>query len=107
MKGVVRIVARPGTSAGFALTGIPVLEAGDGVEAGVRLRECLEDEGIEAVLVEESLHGVLPDEVRRLLARRETPVVVPVPAPSWEEPAEGEGYIVELLRRAIGYRIRM
>lgn len=107
MSGVVRIVARPGTAPGLALSGIPVLEADDGVEAGVRLRECLENREVAVVLVEQGLHEALPDEVQRLIARRETPVVVAVPAPSWEEPVEGEGYIVELLRRAIGYRIRM
>jgi hypothetical protein len=34
-------------------------------------------------------------------------MVVPFPSPSWTAPAEGpEAYIAELLRQAIGYRVR-
>jgi hypothetical protein len=36
------------------------------------------------------------------------PVVVPFPAPSLQRPpGEAEAYVAELLRRAVGYRVRL
>ena len=35
------------------------------------------------------------------------PVVAPFPAPSWDVKGEAEAYILEILRQAIGYRVRL
>jgi iron(III) transport system ATP-binding protein len=46
-------------------------------------------------------------ELQRRLSARPVPLVVPVPAPSWAEHAAADQVIVELLRRAIGYQVRL
>jgi hypothetical protein len=33
--------------------------------------------------------------------------VVPFPGPHWDERSSAEQYVVEILRRAIGYHVRM
>ena len=40
------------------------------------------------------------------LDREALPVIAPVPAPRWDERSEAEAYILEILRQAIGYRVR-
>ncbi len=58
--------------------------------------------------MEDSIHQSLSEEARRDLARRPLPMVVPFPGPSWVSTGvESDQYIVELLRRAIGYRVRL
>jgi vacuolar-type H+-ATPase subunit F/Vma7 len=59
------------------------------------------------VLIEEDLHAALPAPLRRELARRVLPLIVPFPAPRWAEMPEAEAFVAELLRQAIGYRVRL
>ena len=74
----VRVLCRPPLAAGFRLAGLTPIEAQD------------------------------PEEGGRRLAREPLPLVVPFPGPAWGPPREGaEAYIAELLRRAIGYRVRL
>ena len=47
-------------------------------------------------------------DVRRGLARRPLPMIVPFPGPQWQrERRAPDAYIVELLRQVIGYRVRL
>ena len=59
------------------------------------------------VIIDEPLYEALPDDFRRDLQRSSVPVVIPVPGPDWTEGASAHEYIVEILRRAIGYRVRL
>jgi len=104
----VRVLSRPVVAAGFGLAGTRVLEA-DTTEDGIAcLRDLLVQPDVGVVLVEEGLHERLPEDVRRRLGRNPLPMVVPFPGPAWEErPEVAESYIVELLRRVIGYRVRL
>ena len=103
----VRVLCRPAVAAGFRLAGVPPLEAADPVEGARLLRTMLDDPGHGVILVEEAIYAAVPDATRRELARRPLPMVVPFPSPTWTAPAEGpEAYIAELLRQAIGYRVR-
>lgn len=104
----VRAVGPPAFAMGFALAGIPVDETA-AVDQGVeRLTALLDDRTLGVVLADEALVRALPDEVRRRVDRRPTPVLVPVPRARWEKPAEEAGaYILDLLQRAVGYRLRL
>jgi vacuolar-type H+-ATPase subunit F/Vma7 len=104
----VRVLSRPEVAAGFGLAGARVVEAGTTAEGVVCLRDLLVQPDVGVVLVEEGLHDRLPEDVRRRLGRNPLPMVVPFPGPAWEErPEAAESYIVELLRRVIGYRVRL
>jgi vacuolar-type H+-ATPase subunit F/Vma7 len=101
MRDRVRILCRPAVAAGFRLAGLQPAEAadsGDGVE----------DEEAGVILVQDDFYAALPDAERRALARRALPLLVPFPAPSWAPAPEGpEAFIAELLRQALGYRVRL
>lgn len=108
MSYEVAVLCQPHVAAGFMLAGLRPVEAvslADGVVEFSRLAGRPE---IGVILVEESIHQALSDETRQDLGRRPLPMVVPFPGPSWVgQAAQADQYIVELLRRAIGYRVRL
>jgi vacuolar-type H+-ATPase subunit F/Vma7 len=108
MKGAVHVIARPGVAEGFALAGLAVTELAADSEAGARIVTIATDDANALVLVEEPLFALVTDTDRAELAKRAVPIVVPFPAPSWEQAAAGPAdYILALLQRAIGYRVRL
>ena len=89
------------------MAGVPVFEATSGADAALQIEHLAETEGAGIVLIDEPLYEDLPEEVRRDLRRSPLPVVIPVPGPDWTTETTAHEYIVEILRRAIGYRVRL
>ncbi|MHB0948106.1 MAG: V-type ATP synthase subunit F [Gemmatimonadaceae bacterium] len=101
------ILASPPVAAGFALAGIPS-EGVDRNRAADRVRELAAQPDLGVLLVEDSVLAQLEPPDRAALDRRIVPVVVPFAGPTWDGRAEqADAYILELLRRAIGYRVRL
>ncbi len=108
MSYQVRLIASTATAAGFRLAGLAPLEVANPQEGEQRLGELLQDRSTGVILVEDSIHRALPAPLRRQLAGRALPMIVPFPSPRWSRPAEDrEAFIVELLQQAIGYRVRL
>jgi vacuolar-type H+-ATPase subunit F/Vma7 len=101
------VIASSDLSAGFALTGAPVFEAIDGQDAARRLEQSVDEMNAGVVIIDESLYRDLPEELQRSLRRSTVPVVIPVPGPDWTAESTAHDYIVDILRRAIGYRVRL
>jgi vacuolar-type H+-ATPase subunit F/Vma7 len=102
-----RVVCRPSSCDGFALAGVRALGAADGREAAATLRGLLEQPAVGVVFVEEALYRALPETLREALERRALPVVVPFPGPRTGARPSAESELVEMLREAIGYRVRL
>ena len=108
MKWSVHAVATPALAAGFRLSGIATDAVDDAEAAASRLGALADDPGLGILLVEERLFSAIPDVTRRAIERRPVPIIVPVPTPNWGEAAvNAEEMILELLRRAIGYRVKL
>jgi vacuolar-type H+-ATPase subunit F/Vma7 len=108
MRDQVRVLCRPAIAAGFRLAGLRPDVAADGAEGSRRLVGMLDQSDAGVILAEEDFFAALPEAERRALARRPLPMVVPFPMPTWAAPPETpEAFIAELLRRAIGYRVRL
>jgi vacuolar-type H+-ATPase subunit F/Vma7 len=104
----VRLLARPEVALGFALAGMRPTEIASPEAGAARLRELLGAPDVGVVLLEEALYDHLGEDVRRQIARRPLPMVVPFPGPAWQEDSDkAQAYIVELLRQVIGYRVRI
>lgn len=104
----IRVLSRPEIGAGFALAGLRPIEAVTLEEAAERLRELRAAPDVGVVLIEAAFYDRLPEDLRRQLGREPLPLVVPFPEPAWvATPEPAETYIVELLRRVIGYRVRL
>ena len=103
----VRVVCRPALAPGFALACL----AADAVSAGESAEPVLfalgkrPDVGV-LLLEEEILDGLAPD-FRARLERSSIPVLIPFPGPAWGARPSAEERVVELLRRAIGYRVKL
>lgn len=102
----VRVVSRPVLAAGFELAGLSVTRAEDSAAAVEAIRRWSADSDVGIVLVDDGLYRALPHDVLARLDRQALPVVAPVPSPRWDQQSEAEAYILEILRQAIGYRVR-
>jgi vacuolar-type H+-ATPase subunit F/Vma7 len=100
----VRAICRPELGAGFALAGVSTVEVADAGEAEARLHELMKQKDVGVLLVEDDL---LPAEGVPGAARRPLPMIVPVPAGRPGGADDAAAYVAELLRRAIGYRVRL
>jgi vacuolar-type H+-ATPase subunit F/Vma7 len=104
----VRVVAHSAPAAGFALAGLPVTEVTARRDVDAVLAPLLDRPDVGVILVEQELLDTMSEPVRREVMRRPSPIIVPFPGPSWGERASpAEAYVLELLRRAIGYRVRL
>ena len=103
----VALLCRPEVAPAFALAGFRPEVVHDGEESRRRLSALLSDARVGLVLIETPLYQALDVDLQRRLSARPVPLVVPVPGPSWAEHAVADQVIVELLRRAIGYQVRL
>lgn len=106
MELTVHVVCRRALAPGFELAGLVVDRAEDGVAATDEIRRLAEDPAVGVVLVEELLHRALPEELVSRLDRQGLPVVASFPSPSWDGRSVAEDYVLEILRQAVGYRVR-
>ena len=107
MTHTVRVLCRPATASGFTLAGLVPDTVDEGEEAMPALQRLTARPEVGVVLVEESLRERFPPEVQARLDRVARPIVVPFPGPTWRAARPAEEWVVELLRRAIGYRVRL
>lgn len=108
MRYRVQVIGRPHTASGFALAGFPAIEAPTEAEGVARTIGAAADPTIGVLLVEETIYSALPEMARQALGRRPLPMVIPFPAAARiPEHEAAEAYLVEILRQAIGYRVRL
>ena len=96
------------TALGFRLAGIDGRTAATAEEAARKAAEILDDPEARLVLVDEGLFRLLPEGMQRMLDASRSPVFVAVPAARARKasvtPAE---HVARLMRRVIGYQIRI
>jgi V/A-type H+/Na+-transporting ATPase subunit F len=98
---------RPGDALGFRLAGAAVEEVPPGAEAAV-FRRLLGDPHLGVVAVAEELLREVPDRLLRRARERGLPVILPFALPrSWGEEGRGRAYVAAIIRRAIGYAVKL
>ena len=103
----VRVVCRPEIAAGVELAGLRVDAAVDDATTRARLAALAADPGVGIVLVDEGLYRELPADFVQRLECQSRPLVAPFPGPRFAAPEAAEEAVLEILRRAIGYRVRL
>lgn len=103
----VRVVCRPEIAPGFELAGLRADTAIDGAGARLRLAALAGDPAVGIVLLEERLHRALPVDFAQRLERQSRPLVAQFPSPCFGAAEAAEEAVLELLRRAVGYRVRL
>ena len=103
----VAVLCDEAVGTGFRLAGVAADEVTGAVEAATRLEELLARENVGVILVQDDLWDAFAVDLRRRAERVERPVVVPFPAPGRPAGVPAAEHIVEILRRAIGYRVHL
>lgn len=107
MFSVVVITGRE-SSYGFQLAGVLVRVAEDAQEARQYLVSALNDDQIGLIALDEALMGAVDGPLREKLDRVYRPILIPIPSRSAVEVSEERRqYIRHLIRRAVGFDIRV
>lgn len=102
-----KVVTRAGEGLGFRLAGAPVEEIAPGEEAE-RFKALVADESLGVLAVEQDLLERVPEALLERIEREGIPVLLPFAFPkSWKETGRGEEYVATLMRRAIGYHVKI
>ncbi len=105
MTGAVRVVCRPETAPGFELAGLFPVEAASPAAASEAVLALAQDPEIGLVLVQDDLAPDLRGLERRIGGP--LPLLIPFPAPAGPPEVGAADYVAEILRRAVGYRVRL
>ena len=100
------VLARRGEGLGARLAGVRVIEVAPGDEvASVRL--LLAEEKLGVLAVDQRVLDLVPADDRRRKDRA-LPVVIPFTVPRrWSEAGAGRDYVAALIRRAVGYHVKL
>lgn len=103
-----RLILSPTLAPGFRLAGLEVNEAPTAGEASRLVDRYASSADTGVILLQQEWFDALPESQRRALDRVPVPVIVPVPGAQWSEGrGAAESYILDVLQRAIGYRVRL
>lgn len=95
-------------SIGFRIAGADTAVVGSPEEAAELLTDALEKGEAGLIAVNEELWAGLEERLQHRAERSSAPIVVPIPTvravEAWEKEEE---YIVKMIRRAIGYQLRI
>jgi V/A-type H+-transporting ATPase subunit F len=100
------VVTRPGDGTGFRLAGVPVDEVERGEEPA-RFRALASDPSLAVIAIEARVFEALPEPLLRRASARALPVVLPFTLPRAAEAGAGHAYVAALIRRAIGYHVKL
>lgn len=99
------VVGDPSVTVGFRLAGFRPHTVESRERAARVIADLVEEPEWGVILVQEDL---MPDLASMSRRSSGLPVLVPFPPPSRERaPGEAERYVSELLRQAVGYRVRL
>lgn len=102
------VVTDPDTALGFRLAGVEVTEVAGADEAAERLLALLQRKGPGIVVYNEEYRSALSEKSRTVLEESIVPVFFAMPVGRMGRTQETrEVYLARLLRRAIGYQLKI
>jgi V/A-type H+-transporting ATPase subunit F len=101
------VVVRPGDGLGFRLAGATVEEVPPGGE-GAAFRRLVTDPRAGVLAVEEELLRAVPARLVRRARDAGVPVILPFALPRrWGDAGRGREYVAAIIRRAVGYGVKL
>jgi vacuolar-type H+-ATPase subunit F/Vma7 len=102
------VITDEASSVGFRLTGVEVKEATPESAARV-LKEAVDRGGVGLIAINEDFVKGFDPKMMRLVTESEMPLIVPFPAVVYREEKRDleESYAAQLIRKAIGYHIKL
>ncbi|MBI5327125.1 MAG: V-type ATP synthase subunit F [Deltaproteobacteria bacterium] len=102
------VITYPDTSLGFNLAGVEVKETEEGGDITPMLLEIIQAGNYGLLAIEEKLLAKVDEGILKRIRKTGIPVIVPINTPkSWHGEADMESYIARLIRRAIGYQVKI
>lgn len=102
------VITAPGASLGFRCAGLDIVEADPAQDLSALLLTLQEEGKYGLIAVEDRLMLKVSDVVQRRIKKKGVPILVPINLPEkWGEVEYGESPIVRLIRKAIGYQIKI
>jgi V/A-type H+-transporting ATPase subunit F len=101
-------VTDPETAMGFRLAGIETLLVQQAEEAPRLLSELVDKKESGVVIFNEDYLKAIPEKLQKRMEDSLKPIFVPIPhIQSWREGEKKEEYLARLLRRVIGYQVKI
>ncbi|MBI5970435.1 MAG: hypothetical protein HY884_04710 [Deltaproteobacteria bacterium] len=102
------VITGKGGSLGFRCAGLPCVEVEDASNISSTLVAVGDEGKIGLVAVEEKLLEKATEAVMRRIKKKGLPIIIPINIPhKWGEVEYGESPVVKLIRKAIGYQIKI
>ncbi|HBG47304.1 MAG TPA: hypothetical protein DDW94_10005 [Deltaproteobacteria bacterium] len=102
------VITAPGASAGFKCAGVDTLEVDETSDISGLLLGIQSGGRYGLVAMEETLMEKVPELVMKRLRKKGLPIIIPINLPrKWGEMEAAESPVVRLIRRAIGYQIKL
>jgi V/A-type H+/Na+-transporting ATPase subunit F len=96
------------TALGFRLSGVEVRKADSESELRERIEALMNEKDIRIVIVDEETFRRLPEKLERRLEHSTAPLFLPIPTVKvWRGEVRPEEYAARLIRRAIGYQVKI
>ncbi len=93
---------------GFRLAGAEVMEVSAPPAAEALLRECMTNGKYGIILISEDYISHFDLKTRNIIEESTVPLVIPIPVRmKWELEGSRSDYIDDIVKRAIGYQIRL
>lgn len=106
--GTCLVIADPDAVVGFRLAGVEAVAAAGPREAERLLRARIAAGAHPIILVSQAFLDGFSASLRRRLERAGLPLVVPIPvSPGWWREERAEDYILGIIRRSIGFQMRI
>lgn len=103
-----RVIADADSVVGFRLAGVDAVAAGCAEEAERLLRACIAEGCASLVLVNQSFLDRFSEATRRTIEKLSLPLIIPIPiSPTWWKEEPSQDYVLSLIRRAIGYQMKI
>ena len=102
------VITDPDSAVGFRLAGVETLVAERVDDAEGLLQTAVNSGGVGLLLINENFMNRFSDTLQRKLEKLSLPLIIPIPiSGTWWKMEETEDYIFNLIRRAIGYQMKI
>ncbi|MBE7415543.1 MAG: ATPase [Deltaproteobacteria bacterium] len=102
------VITGPGASLGFRCAGVDTLEVKEDADISGTLLDIQSAGKYGLVAIEERLLERVPELAMKRLRKKGLPIIMPISLPlKWGEAGAAESPVVRLIRRAIGYQIKI
>ncbi len=103
-----QVITDTESALGFRLAGVETLVADEVDKAETLLQEAINSGEVGLILINQNILNRFSDSFHRKLEKISLPLIIPVPiSKNWWQEAPSEDYIFNLIRRAIGYHMKI